>query len=175
MSQDALREACGVQSPVVQEFITKKISDLKLGDAHPEPPTRTHLSYHILVVEDNLVNQKVVTKQLRKAGHSVSVANHGEEAMGFIERSSFWAAETSYQDCNRERLDIVLMDLEMPIMDGMSCVKRIRELQREGQIVNHIPVIAVTANARKDQILACLANGMACCFISEFFHLADDE
>jgi CheY-like chemotaxis protein len=52
------------------------------------------------------------------------------------------------------------MDLEMPVMDGISCVKTIRNLQEKGKIKRHVPVIAVTANARKDQILKSLEAGM---------------
>ena len=55
---------------------------------------------------------------------------------------------------------MVLMDLEMPVMGGVSCVKRIRELQEEGRITGHVPVIAVMANARKYQIVECLDAGM---------------
>ena len=106
-------------------------------------------------MEDNLVNQKVVSKQLRKAGHVVYVANHGEEALEFIRRSEFWDNETV-----GERLSVVLMDLEMPVMDGISCVRRIRELQATGLIRGHVPVIAVTANARKDQIMMSMSAGM---------------
>ncbi|CAG8952891.1 hypothetical protein HYFRA_00007605, partial [Hymenoscyphus fraxineus] len=164
MSQDALREACGVQISPAQEVVEDKMSKLEIGKVPAESSrkasTKPNPSYNILVVEDNLVNQKVVTKQLRKAGHTVSVANQGEEAMEFIQRSEYWAPSTSSGDGTREKLDVVLMDLEMPILDGLSCVKRIRRLQREGQIIRHVPVIAVTANARKDQILNCIEAGM---------------
>jgi CheY-like chemotaxis protein len=111
-------------------------------------------------VEDNLVNQKVVSKQLRKAGHVVYVANHGEEALDFIKRSEYWHTVATGQRGRGKPLSVVLMDLEMPIMDGTTCVKKIREWQAEGRILGHIPVIAVTANARKDQIVASLEAGM---------------
>lgn len=52
------------------------------------------------------------------------------------------------------------MDLEMPIMDGVTCVMRIRELQEEGTIVRHVPVIAVTANARSEQVARAKEAGM---------------
>jgi len=52
------------------------------------------------------------------------------------------------------------MDLEMPVMDGLTCVKKIRELEAAGKIKGHVPVIAVTANARKDQIMKTIDAGM---------------
>jgi CheY-like chemotaxis protein len=59
-----------------------------------------------------------------------------------------------------EKLNVILMDLEMPVMDGLTCVRRIRELQSEGRLKRHVPVIAVTANARKDQIFRSFEAGM---------------
>ena len=82
----------------------------------------------------------------------MKVASHGEEALDFIRSSEFWEGQ--------EQLHVVLLDLEMPVMDGITCVKRIRELQKEGRIRGHVPVIAVTANARKDQILMSMQAGM---------------
>lgn len=98
----------------------------------------------------------MVTKQLRKSGHIVSVANHGEEALDFIRRTKYWDGLTK----EGEILHVVLMDLEMPVMDGLTCVRRIREYQAQGMIRQHVPVLAVTANARKDQIMAYLDAGM---------------
>lgn len=111
---------------------------------------------HVLIVEDNIVNQKVLSKQLRNAGCIVSVANHGGEALDFLSTTRFW---TGLQKTGVE-LSVVLMDLEMPTMDGLTCVKRIRQLQEEGMIVGHVPVIAVTANARSEQIATAKDSGM---------------
>ena len=52
------------------------------------------------------------------------------------------------------------MDLEMPVMDGLTCARQIRELQNQGTLVRHVPIIAVTANARKEQIETSMAAGM---------------
>ena len=112
-------------------------------------------SFQVLLVEDNLVNQKVLSKQLIKAGCVVHVANHGEEALAFLQTSALWRDNPTGQP-----LDIVLMDLEMPVMDGLTCSRRIRELQAEGVLVRHVPLIAVTANARKEQIETTVAAGM---------------
>lgn len=121
--------------------------------------------YHILLVEDNLVNQKVLSKQLRKAGCTVHVANHGEEALARLEESKLWMGNS-----NGIELEIVLMDLEMPVMDGLTCARQIRILQQKGMLVRHVPLIAVTANAREEQIEISMAAGMVSHFISECLH-----
>ncbi|OUS32388.1 hypothetical protein A9Q99_00950 [Gammaproteobacteria bacterium 45_16_T64] len=82
----------------------------------------------ILVVEDNLVNQKVIVKMLEKLGFSTLVANHGEEAISILEENV---------------PSLILMDLQMPIMDGFSCTSVIR--QSTGGYKD-IPIVAVTAN-----------------------------
>lgn len=90
-----------------------------------------------------------------KHNYQVQVANHGLEAIEYLETTNWWRGnETGKQ------LDVVLMDLEMPVMDGVSCARKIRELQREGTITHHIPLIAVTANARKEQIESTMEAGM---------------
>lgn len=99
---------------------------------------------HVLLVEDNIVNQQVLVRQLKKAGLLVDVANHGVEALNILEHKAF---------------DVVLMDLEMPVMDGLTAMREIRKRQKEGTIVEHLPIIAVTANVRKEQIDTALAAG----------------
>lgn len=110
----------------------------------------------VLLVEDNLINQKVLGKQLRKAGCEVHVANHGLEALDVLERETF---------------DVILMDLEMPILDGLAAMRRIREKEgaEEGLLGeaiklgarggDRLPIIAVTANVRKEQIDAAMTAG----------------
>ncbi|KAI7082112.1 histidine kinase [Hortaea werneckii] len=107
---------------------------------------------HVLVVEDNLINQKVMSQQLRRAGCVVHLANHGEECLAFLQKTTFCESAT--------RLDIVLLDLEMPTMDGLTCIRHIRQRQTEGSIQAHVPVIAVTANARSEQISVAIDAGM---------------
>ncbi len=109
----------------------------------------------MLLVGDNLVNQKVLAQQLRKAGCIVHVANHGVGALDVIEHSKSWSLNNS-----GHHLDVVIMDLKMPIMDGLTCARHIRELQNEGTINEYLPIIAVTANARKEQIETSIAAGM---------------
>ncbi|KAF2736302.1 hypothetical protein EJ04DRAFT_562548 [Polyplosphaeria fusca] len=99
---------------------------------------------HVLLVEDNLINQQVLGKQLKKAGCIVSVANHGLEALASLEASKF---------------DVVLMDLEMPVMDGLTAMQEIRKRQEEGKLDSVLPIIAVTANVRQAQIDTAIAAG----------------
>ena len=112
---------------------------------------------HVLIVEDNLVNQRVLAKQLKNLGCIVSVANHGGEALDYIRTTKLWHEPPAG---DAKELSVILMDWEMPVMDGLSCVKRIRELQNFGHIKGHIPVIAVTANVRAEQVSQALDAGM---------------
>ncbi len=96
---------------------------------------------HLLVVEDNLVNQKVAVKLLERLGYRVDVADNGADAVETVERIPYAA---------------VLMDVQMPKMDGLEATRRIRE--REAG--RRIPIIAMTANAMKEDEQRCLAAGM---------------
>jgi CheY-like chemotaxis protein len=110
----------------------------------------------ILIVEDNLVNQRVLAKQLRKAGCVVYLANHGGEAIEWVKESRFWKG----RDADEVDIHVILMDLEMPVMDGTTAARKIREFQLAGDLVRHIPVIAVTANVREEQIKVTLEAGI---------------
>ena len=110
----------------------------------------------ILIVEDNIVNQRVLQKQLRNLGCLVYIANHGAECLDLLEKTSYWAGHGP----DSFDLTVILMDLEMPIMDGLTCARRIRELQCEGKVVRHVPIIAVSANARIEQIDTALDAGI---------------
>ncbi|KAG9657385.1 histidine kinase, partial [Aureobasidium melanogenum] len=110
---------------------------------------------HILLVEDNLINSKVMAKQLRKLGCEVDVAENGLEALNHL-------SKTTYLSSTKEAtpLSLILLDVEMPIMDGLTCIRRIRALEQSGEIIGHVPVIAITANARNEQIAAAIEAGM---------------
>src|ERR1022692_3120266 len=97
----------------------------------------------ILLAEDGMVNQQVACRLLEVRGHSVAVANNGIEAVAALEREPF---------------DLVLMDVQMPHMDGYEATAAIR--QREKKTLTHIPIIAMTANAMKGDRERCLAAGM---------------
>ncbi|KAF2006728.1 hypothetical protein P154DRAFT_481635 [Amniculicola lignicola CBS 123094] len=110
----------------------------------------------VLIVEDNLVNQRVLQRQLNNQGITTYVANHGGEALDQLKKSKYW------KDNGPDAVDIgvVLMDKEMPVMDGLQCTSQIREWEEEGLLNTHVPIIAVTANARSEQIATLLAAGM---------------
>ncbi|QSZ28736.1 hypothetical protein DSL72_003238 [Monilinia vaccinii-corymbosi] len=110
----------------------------------------------VLLVEDNLVNQRILKRQLTKAGCVVHVANHGVEALEVLRQSSCWHEPVNHAI----NLDIILMDWEMPVMDGLACSREIRALQKSGKIVRHVEIIAITANAREEQIQLALRNGI---------------
>lgn len=127
---------------------------------------------HVLLVEDNLINQRVLANQLRSKGCLVSVANHGVEALEFLRRTTYASssyvnpASTNDNSDGSDKfppvmaLDVILMDWEMPVMDGLSAVKEIRRMQKEGMLKGHVPVIAVTANVRNEQITQAMEAGM---------------
>ncbi|MBI4534576.1 MAG: response regulator [Candidatus Melainabacteria bacterium] len=100
-------------------------------------------SLHVLLAEDNIVNQKMVVRRLEKWGHTVVLANNGQEALEWL---------------NKEHFDLVLMDLQMPGMDGLSATEAIRE--RERTTGKHVPIIALTAHALKGDAERCLQAGM---------------
>lgn len=130
----------------------------KTSDSHGDT-----LKLHVLIVEDNLINQKVMAKQVRTLGHIVHVANHGVEALEFLQQTAFWTSNLLTDGAEQKPivpLDVVLMDQDLPVMDGVTCIRRIREMERDGTIARHIPVIAVTANARSEQIGILLGSGM---------------
>jgi CheY-like chemotaxis protein len=110
----------------------------------------------VLVVEDNLINQRVLCTQLRNRGYSVIAANNGEEALLALTE----AARPSDHHATRY-FDIVLCDIEMPIMGGIECVMEIRRLENQGDLPGYIPVIAVTANARNEHVKTALHAGMS--------------
>ncbi|MBN9523317.1 response regulator, partial [bacterium] len=100
-------------------------------------------SLHVLLAEDNAVNQKLAVRLLEKRGHRVAVAGNGREALAAL---------------GRERFDAVLMDVQMPEMDGFAATAAIRA--REQVAGGHLPVIAMTAHAMKGDRERCLAEGM---------------
>ncbi|EUC38034.1 hypothetical protein COCCADRAFT_83786 [Bipolaris zeicola 26-R-13] len=110
---------------------------------------------HVLIVEDNLVNQRVLAKQLRNTGMHVTVANHGGEAIEHLHTTDYCVSDGSGKP-----LSLILMDWEMPVMDGLTCVRNIRQLQSKGVVRAHVPVIAVTANVRSEQVEVAFKAGM---------------
>jgi CheY-like chemotaxis protein len=98
----------------------------------------------LLLVEDNFVNERVAVYMLRKLGHRVEVARHGREAVDMLSRSVY---------------DLVLMDCQMPEMDGFEATRIIRE--RASSVLDHeVPVVAMTAHTFPEDRARALACGM---------------
>jgi two-component system, sensor histidine kinase and response regulator len=112
-------------------------------DGAGEEETPATAGLHILVAEDNRVNQAVATRLLMKHGHTVVIAGDGREVLAALDKESF---------------DIILMDVQMPEMDGFEVTAAIRG--RERTTNTHIPIIAVTARAMPDDLENCLDAGM---------------
>ncbi|WP_201323190.1 GAF domain-containing protein [Pseudanabaena sp. lw0831] len=110
------------------------------------PPTQPS-SLKILLAEDSLVNQKVAINQLQSLGYQADVASNGQEALDL---------------CSQIHYDIILMDCQMPILDGYSTSRQIRALEtaNDCQDSNKIIIIALTANALQEDRDRCLAAGM---------------
>lgn len=106
------------------------------------------------------MNQKVLQKQLSKIGYKVQIANHGQEALDYLTRTTVWRQQDRAETTPLPDVHVILMDIEMPIMDGLTCSKRIRDLQSSRDIVKHIPIIAVSANARAEQMKQALDAGV---------------
>ncbi|HEV2118064.1 MAG TPA: response regulator [Terriglobales bacterium] len=98
----------------------------------------------ILVAEDNAVNRTVIVSFLQKMGHSVSVADDGEQVLALVQE---------------QRFDLLFMDIRMPKLDGMSATAELRRREREGG-GGHLPVIAMTASVLPEDRESCLAAGM---------------
>ena len=106
-------------------------------------PAATVRPLRILLAEDGAVNQEVAAGLLELQGHRVVVVENGEEALTALERETF---------------DVVFMDLEMPVMDGLAATTAIR--QRERSNGQRVPIVAMTAHAVKGYREMCLAAGM---------------
>ncbi len=122
------------QTPERTEVIPKP-APTHLGQDLP------HIPLNILLAEDNLVNQKIARRMFGKLGYQPTVATNGQEALTLL-------AERSY--------DMVFMDMQMPVMDGITATREIRKTH----LAKHLPIIALTANALEEDREACLAAGM---------------
>jgi len=99
----------------------------------------------ILLVEDNLLNQRIVLFSLKKFNHVVTIANNGLEAV-----EKFMTAE----------YDVILMDIMMPVMDGLEATVKIREVEESNNACKRTPIIALTANTMDNDRNKCLSYGM---------------
>ena len=97
----------------------------------------------VLVVDDHRINNLVTAKRLEKHGYDVLVAMDGEEAVSL---------------CAQQAVDLVLMDVSMPIMDGLEATRRIRALSHPR--MREVPILAFTAHSQRELVDRCLADGM---------------
>jgi len=114
-----------------EEIMVEETKSIRLQDAN------------VLLVEDNQINQKIVTLSLRNMVKNIEIANNGKEALDKFEMSKY---------------DIILMDIQMPVMDGIVAAKKIREIESGTSM--QTPIIAITANALSGDREDCLAVGM---------------
>lgn len=133
-----------ITSPAMQRQNTSE------SETAPKPPATPKTS--VLIVEDNLINQRLLRKLITKHGYDTLTANNGEEALALIASSTWNPVHTTKNSDIVPTIDIVLCDIEMPIMDGKTCVRRVRQLQNEGLLTGNIAMIAITGNARLEQI-----------------------
>ena len=134
-----------VTRPILLTAILKVLGDWKQLAVVPHVAVRARMGrpMRILLAEDNALNQKVATRLLEKQGHSVAVTSDGNEAVAAFSRETF---------------DLVLMDIQMPSMNGYDATSAIRAL--EDGTGRHIPIVALTAHAMKGDRDVCLAAGM---------------
>jgi signal transduction histidine kinase/DNA-binding response OmpR family regulator len=160
-SASAIHDAQALDAVGIQRQLTKPVkpSDLldgiasamglaKPGAVDPPPPLRAEAAHplRLLLAEDTLVNQRVAVRLLETRGHHVVVANNGREAV-----EAFVASEDA-------PFDLVLMDVQMPEMDGFEATAAIRS--HEAEQGGHIPIVAMTAHAMRGDRERCLAKGM---------------
>jgi len=110
----------------------------------------------ILLVEDNLVNQKVAIFTLKRLGYQADIVNNGLEALNAVQQETY---------------DLALMDVQMPEMDGLTATRLIRQ-HLKNQLENQPWIVAMTANARPEDCQACLDAGMND-YMSKPFNIQD--
>jgi CheY-like chemotaxis protein len=144
-------DALGLK-PIRAYKLAKLIERALSGDSeqHTETaaPVRvltTFRGHRILLVEDNPVNQRVALRLLQKLAADVTLANNGAEALERLAEGG---------------IDAVLMDCQMPVMDGFTATARIREMEREEGLGKRLPIIALTANVMTEDRENCIAAGM---------------
>ncbi len=109
------------------------------------PRKSSSKSLHVLLVDDNLINRKVALFNLQKLGHRVESAENGQEAVDKYLAGDF---------------DAILMDIQMPVMDGYQATTEIRDIETKQPEKNPVKIIAMTANAEKSEMAKCIELGM---------------
>jgi CheY-like chemotaxis protein len=134
-------ESAALRAVLVERLAPDSVKPLPSGRSHGG--VRRPQSLRVLLAEDNPINQRLAVSLLERMGHVVSVAVNGREALKMLEAEEF---------------DLVLMDVQMPEMDGLETTRTIR--QREQGTGRRQPIVALTAFARKEDEERCLAAGM---------------
>ena len=132
------------QSSVINKTLINTDRQAEDISSTPTPLPEKQNTHHILIVEDNVVNQTVSKRMLIKGGLKVDVAENGKQALQKIMKG------TQY--------DLIFMDCQMPVMDGYEASRRIREYEKGSNV--HIPIIALTANAMQGDREKCIQAGM---------------
>jgi two-component system sensor histidine kinase/response regulator len=122
-----------------EEAVDNKEALQELPDFH------FHYPYRILLAEDNKVNQKVALVMLESFGLQVDIVEHGLAAVTAVQKLNY---------------DLILMDMQMPEMDGLEATRVIREMEASGKLSSAIAIIALTANAMKGDMESCMQAGM---------------
>lgn len=138
-STESVGSTFNVLLPLTTAEYTESTPNIETAPSSDEP-----VNLHVLVVDDNRVNQKVATRMLKKQGHTSETANNGKEAIEILQTTAF---------------DVVLMDCQMPVMDGFEATRAIRSWPKK-QLNSQIPIIALTANASSSDRDATIAAGM---------------
>lgn len=99
----------------------------------------------ILLVEDNLLNQKVVIYNLKKFNYDITAVTNGTDAINFVKNN---------------KVDLILMDLMLPEMNGFEITEIIRKIEIENSVENKVPIIALTANTLDNDRIKCMEVGM---------------
>jgi len=140
----------GVKRYLVKPVFEEKLIELltRRSDATGESSRQSKEApairpLRVLVAEDNLINQRVVSRFLERDGHSLLISSNGREAVDAFQRQAF---------------DVILMDVQMPEMDGITATREIRRLERP--IGSHTPIIALTAHSVEGDRERCIDAGM---------------
>ncbi|KZV96873.1 hypothetical protein EXIGLDRAFT_732173 [Exidia glandulosa HHB12029] len=134
-----------LEEPVLEPD-AQVVSRLRDLDTPPLDDLEIDTDVHVLVVEDNVINRKILVRQLQSRGFRASSAAHGQEALDILLHPTI-----------PHDVDVVLMDIEMPVKDGKTACSELRAAEEPG--CSKLPVIAVTGNAREEQVTECLAIG----------------
>jgi CheY-like chemotaxis protein len=134
----------GVLATLIQQVLTGEIPHAVIPAALKAAVLPTFAGSRILLVEDNPVNQQVAQRLLQKMAAQVTLASNGAEALDRLAEGRF---------------DVVLMDCQMPVMDGFDATRRIREMERSSG-AKHLPIIALTANVMNEDRVRCIEAGM---------------